>query len=84
MMTIYKVTENINQGETRLFSTKEKAKDFILKQYEKYYNDNLDDAKRECWYLPHLARESFDFIDGVEDFAYIEEIELDDNADFDL
>lgn len=64
-----------------VFDSYEKAKEYSLKLYEKYYNEYADP---EYWATPEEALSYFDEVCGIEDFIYFDEITLNEGKDFDF
>ena len=50
-----------------VFDSYEKAKEYSLKLYKKYYNEYADP---EYWATPEEALSYFDKVCGIEDFIY--------------
>lgn len=71
------------EEECRFFSTREKAKEFIIDQFKKFIDDGGED-RRELWGdTIESYEEDFEQYKGIEDFAYINEVEEDDTTDVD-
>ena len=81
-MEIYLVMDAINGEDYRVFTMKNDAKNFILKQYEsflKWEKENFPEMEQVI--DMEKAKAYFKEINGVEDFMYIEELTLDDFSD---
>ncbi|MBQ4122254.1 hypothetical protein IJD44_00795 [bacterium] len=81
-MKIYLVMDAINGKDYRVFTMKNDAKNFILKQYEsflKWEKENFPEMEQVI--DMEKAKVYFKEINGVEDFMYIEELTLDDFSD---
>lgn len=64
-----------------VFDSYEKAKEYSLKLYEKYYNEYADP---EYWATPEEALSYFDEVGEIEDFIYFDKIVLNEGKDFDF
>ena len=82
-MTVYIVGESLEceEANIRVFSTKEKAKEFIINSYEKFINHpkNIELAKN--WSPLDEVKHHFEYVHGIEDFMYVDERVLDDNSE---
>lgn len=74
-MEIYITNIIEGYGKSRAFSSYEKAKDWILQQYQRTR------AGKNGWATQSEVEYYFNNVNGIEDFAYIEVATLDDASD---
>lgn len=80
-MKLYFVRECVIGEQTdRIFSSYEKAREFILQEYD---HVKTYESWAEEWISYEGAETHFHEVDGIEDFMYIELMELDDNSPID-
>ena len=81
-MKIYLVIDAFNGEDHRVFTIKNDAKNFILKQYESYLKWEKENfPEMEQIINIEKAKTYFKEINGVEDFMYIMELTLNDFSD---
>lgn len=64
-----------------VFDSYEKAKEYSMRLYKKYYNEYADE---KIWAIPEEVLSYFDEVRGIEDFIYFDEVALNKGEEFDF
>ena len=81
-MRVFVVLENVSGENLRVFSTYDKARNFILESYKNciaYFGKE----KLVGWITPEEAEEYFEKVSGIEDFMYVVDTKFDSNSPID-
>ena len=73
-MKVYLVIDHYEGTDSRVFIFKNRARKFILNSYSKFLELNED--LRKNWASLEEAKTYIKYVDGIEDFAYIEKVKL--------